>query len=174
MRSNSGGILDAAIEIADLFIEEGLIVEVNLRNSINERANANPKNKKYDLPLVVLVNDNSASASEVLAGALVDHGKAVLVGERSFGKGVVQAVTPLESDADGKPIDAVAITIGEYYTLHHRDGNKIHGNGLTPQVWYDMLNQLDEDADGYRDAGETAIFSGVTVDLYHDQNGNGQ
>jgi len=99
LRDNSGGLLGAAIQIADLFLEEGAIVSTRGRASEEETYYASPQTLAPDLPLLVLINRRSASASEVLAGALADNDRAVVLGERSFGKGLVQNVLQLPSGA---------------------------------------------------------------------------
>ena len=155
LRNNAGGLLNTAVEVADCFIKEGLIVEVEQRDRSSSQIKADPAIKKFDLPLVVLVNSASASASEILAGALQDSGLAKVVGEQSFGKGVVQEVFELEPQPiyeekpDGTVIqgkstkDAVAVTIGKYYTPSHKE---IHGVGIAPNVWYDLNNQAQADS----------------------------
>jgi C-terminal processing protease CtpA/Prc len=141
-------------------VAKGPIVEVDYRNP-DDPAHprpvvlpADPDSKKYKLPVVMLVNGSSASASEVLTAALRDYGVATVVGEKTFGKGVVQQVTPMETavqdEPDGhggtkkveEPIDALAITVGKYYTPHREE---IHKIGITPDVYYDIQNQLKDD-----------------------------
>lgn len=155
LRDNTGGLLTAAAEIADCFVEGGLIVEIDYRNEGDKPLYADPKTKKYKLPLVVLINANTASASEVLTSCLRDFGLAKVIGEKSFGKGVVQEVVPLEKSVvdvtapdgkvykDNKIVSAVAITVGKYYTKDHKE---IHGVGIEPDIWYDFNNRLQEDA----------------------------
>jgi carboxyl-terminal processing protease len=99
LRDNSGGLLGAAIQIADLFLEEGAIVSTRGRAHDEETYYASPQTLAPDMPLLVLINRRSASASEVLAGALADNDRAVVLGERSFGKGLVQNVLQLPSGA---------------------------------------------------------------------------
>jgi C-terminal processing protease CtpA/Prc len=120
----------------------------------NETLSADPRTKKYKLPIVVMLNANSASASEVLASALRDYGLAKIFGEQSFGKGVVQAVTPMEmksvqhTDEQGavkrgvEAVSALAIVIGKYFTPKHVE---IHKHGLAPDYWYNFQNQLKDD-----------------------------
>jgi carboxyl-terminal processing protease len=140
LRNNSGGLLDSAVEVANCFIKQGLIVSVNQREE-QTRVDANPKVKKYDVPIVILVNSNTASASEILAAALKDHGLAKVVGETSFGKGVVQAVNPMEVQGDNVK-SALAVTIGEYFT----EGNyQIHNKGVEPNIWYNFDSEVSED-----------------------------
>ena len=121
LRNNPGGRLDVVVNITDRLVPEGLIVYTqNARGQRHEeRSDAN----HIEIPFVILINGNSASASEVLSGAAQDHGVAVLVGEQSFGKGLVQDIFQLP---DGS---AVRVTIATYYTPNSRS---IHGTGLTP------------------------------------------
>jgi carboxyl-terminal processing protease len=153
LRDNPGGLLDAAVQMADAFVKEGPIVKVEFRGeeTADQVLEADPKTKKYDIPVVVMLNANSASASEVLASALRDYGVAKVVGEKSFGKGVVQAVVPMETELrdvtgpDGQmlrqqvPKSALAIVIGNYYTPEHKE---IHGVGIEPDIWFDAQNEI--------------------------------
>lgn len=126
LRMNPGGLLDLAIEIADLFLPANLeIVSVKGRGGeLIKSFKSEAKDQKYlDIPLAILVNGGSASASEILAGALKDHKRALIVGTQSFGKGSVQSIIPLSFGAK------VAITIQKYYTP---SGVSIHGKGITP------------------------------------------
>jgi carboxyl-terminal processing protease len=130
LRSNPGGLLYGAIEVSRLWINEGTIVSTRNRNGgcdertvdCKQRANGTALTKK---PLVVLVNGGSASASEIVSGALQDNGRALLVGEKTFGKGLVQSVRPL-SDGSG-----LAVTIAKYFTPKGTDINKL---GIQPDV----------------------------------------
>ena len=121
LRNNPGGLLDVVVRITDRLVPEGLIVytEDNRGNRREQRSDA----RQIEIPFVILINGNSASASEVLAGAALDHGVARLVGQQSFGKGLVQDIFPLP---DGS---AIRVTIATYYTPN---GTSIHGYGLTP------------------------------------------
>ena len=150
LRGNSGGLVDSAVHVAECFIQDGLVVKVISRDQEVQRINANPNVKKYDIPVVILQNKASASASEILAGALQDYGVAKIVGTDSFGKGVVQAIQPLEykrgltRDGASRKVtkSALAITIGQYFTLSERE---IHGNGLEPNIWYNIENRKADD-----------------------------
>jgi carboxyl-terminal processing protease len=122
LRNNTGGLLQAAVDVADMFVNRGDIVTVEMRNQ--------QPDKKYSFATVLLVNGHTASASEVLAGALRDYGLAVLVGEKTFGKGVVQEVYELD-----KSKVAVALTIGRYLTPKKHD---LGGSGLEPDVKVDF------------------------------------
>ncbi len=128
LRDNPGGLLDEAIKVADMFIDKGLIVYTKGRApGSNEKYYATGYHDvdKYKYPMVVLVNDGSASASEIVAGALQDHRRAVLMGTRTFGKGSVQVMIPLP---DGS---AVKITTARYYTPN---GRCIQALGIQPDI----------------------------------------
>ncbi|MEM8982182.1 MAG: S41 family peptidase [Pseudomonadota bacterium] len=124
LRNNPGGVLEAAVHVADLFLDKGLIVSARGRNN-NEvfMHSANPGDQLEGATMVVLLNEGSASASEIVAGALRDHGRALLVGTTSYGKGSVQTVMPL---AGG---NAIKLTTSRYYTP---SGDSIHDVGITP------------------------------------------
>ena len=124
LRSNPGGLLYESIDIARMWINEGIIVSTVDRQGVSEQESA--KNKAItDKPLVVLVNEGSASASEILSGALQDHERATLVGTKTFGKGLVQSVRPLGDNS------GLAVTIAKYLTPNERDINKL---GIEPDV----------------------------------------
>jgi carboxyl-terminal processing protease len=126
LRDNGGGLLDEAIGIADAFLSEGAIVRTRgRRGTILDEARARRAGTEADVPLVVLVNKASASASEIVAGALQDHGRALIIGERTYGKGSVQA--PFELD-DGS---LLKLTTALYYTP---DDRLIQASGITPDV----------------------------------------
>jgi len=126
LRNNPGGVLGGAVEISDLFLDSGLIVYTQGRESESRNDyNANPGDEIDGLPLVVLVNGGSASASEIVAGALQDQGRAVVVGTRTFGKGSVQTVLPISGD------NALKLTTARYYTP---DGRSIQAEGIKPDI----------------------------------------
>lgn len=124
LRGNPGGSLNTVVEIARELLPKGLIVYTEDKYGERDEYNCDGK-KELDIPLVVLVNGNSASASEILAGAIKDYGKGVLIGTTTFGKGIVQRVLPL---TDGT---ALKLTISSYYTPN---GNNIHGVGIEPDI----------------------------------------
>jgi carboxyl-terminal processing protease len=125
LRNNPGGLLDQAVRVADRFLARGVIVTTEARGREPEVEEAHEKDTESGYPLVVLVNRGSASASEIVAGALQDHGRAVLVGTRTFGKGSVQTVLELE---DGS---ALKLTVARYFTPKHRS---IQERGIVPDV----------------------------------------
>jgi carboxyl-terminal processing protease len=127
LRNNPGGLLTAAVEVSEKFIDDGRLVvytEGRVRNQ-NMRFSAHAKRGYVDMPMVVLVNQGSASASEIVAGALQDWGRAVVVGTQTFGKGSVQTIIPL-SDGSG-----LRLTTAKYFTPK---GRSIHGKGITPDI----------------------------------------
>ena len=126
LRNNPGGLLDQAIAVSDDFINEGEVVSTRARHpEDSQRWNAKGGDLTNGLPLVVLINGGSASASEIVAGALQDHRRAILVGTRSFGKGSVQTVIPLPGNG------AMRLTTARYYTP---SGRSIQGLGIIPDV----------------------------------------
>jgi carboxyl-terminal processing protease len=126
LRNNPGGLLEQAVRVSDLFVESGLIVYTKGRQKGSvEREFAHPKGTRSDFPMVVLVNGGSASASEIVAGALQDHARAVILGTQTFGKGSVQTVTELE-DGSG-----LKLTVAKYYTPK---GRSIQEKGITPDI----------------------------------------
>jgi len=126
LRNNPGGLLNAAVSVSDAFLEKGLIVSMKGRiPDSNHEFSATPGDDSGGSPLVVLVNGGSASASEIVAGALQDNHRAVLVGSRTFGKGSVQTILPLDADS------AIKITTARYFTP---SGRSIQAEGVSPDV----------------------------------------
>ena len=126
LRNNPGGILSAAVGVSDLFLEKGLIVYTEGRiDDSTLRFNAKPADLLDNAPVVVLVNSGSASASEIVAGALQDHKRAVIMGQKTFGKGSVQTVLPVSNAA------ALKLTTARYYTP---SGRSIQVSGIEPDV----------------------------------------
>lgn len=138
LRDNPGGLLDQAIKISDLFLESGTIVSIKGKNQRSDKiykARLSSEDRKY--PLVVLINNGSASASEIVAGALQDHSRAVILGTLSFGKGSVQTVRPFE-DGFG-----IKYTIARYYTP---SGRSIQAKGIEPDIEaaYEILEKKEK------------------------------
>ena len=126
LRNNPGGVLDAAVDVSDLFLDSGVIVTADGRtNDARFTRSAHRGDILDGAPLVVLVNSGSASASEIVAGALQDHNRATIVGTSTFGKGLVQTVMPLSKGR------AIKLTTSRYYTP---SGDSIHEVGVTPDV----------------------------------------
>lgn len=132
IRDNPGGRLDQVISAANFFIDSGIIVCTKGRNGAdkNEFSAAKEKAIETDLPIVVIVNGGSASASEILAGALQDNKRAIIVGEKTFGKGSVQTLIPLGSGKEGGE-GGIKLTIALFYTPN---GNMIQTNGIIPDI----------------------------------------
>ncbi|GFE89717.1 S41 family peptidase [Steroidobacter agaridevorans] len=132
LRNNPGGVLEAAVGVSDVFLEDGVIVTANGRAAdARFEMDAHPGDTLEGAPMVVLVNGSSASASEIVAGALQDHRRATLVGRQTYGKGSVQTVLPL---SDGH---AIKLTTSKYFTP---SGASIHEKGIKPDV---MVNEND-------------------------------
>ena len=126
LRNNPGGLLDQAVAVSDAFLDKGEIVSTRGRRSDDaQRYNARPGDVAAGLPLAVLINGGSASASEIVAGALQDHHRAVLIGTRSFGKGSVQTIIPLPGHG------AMRLTTARYYTP---SGRSIQAKGIDPDI----------------------------------------
>ena len=143
LRNNPGGVLDAAVEVSDAFLEDGTIVTAEGRSAGSRfRMEALEGDLSRGAPIAVLVNGGSASAAEIVAGALRDNGRAKLLGQKTFGKGSVQTVLPLE---DGQ---ALKLTTSRYFTP---SGISIHERGIEPDV---PLPEPDATAAGIVDAGE--------------------
>ena len=134
VRSNPGGVLSVVVDIVDQIVPNGLIVYTEDVDGNRKEYNGK-SNNELSIPIAVLVDGNSASASEIFAGALQDYGKAKIIGTQTFGKGIVQTIQPL---TDGS---AIKYTIAKYYTPKGQD---IHGHGVTP----DIVVEYDSNADG--------------------------
>lgn len=138
LRDNPGGLLDQAVKISDLFLEKGNIVSIKGRQEKNtQEFNAYPSDEDRKYPIVVLINGGSASASEIVAGALQDHSRALILGTTSFGKGSVQTVRPLKEGF------GIKYTIARYYTPN---GRSIQAKGIEPdiEVEYEILEKKEK------------------------------
>jgi carboxyl-terminal processing protease len=151
LRNNPGGLLDQAISVSDAFLDKGAIVLTRGRN-LNEtqRSNARPGDLTDEKKVVVLINGGSASASEIVAGALQDHKRALVVGTRSFGKGSVQTIIPLGSNG------AIRLTTARYYTP---SGRSIQAKGIDPdvQVEEDIPDDLKQASSASQPRGEASL-----------------
>ena len=132
LRDNGGGWVESARQIADLFLDDGILFYTQDRSGYQEKTDMKPG--KDDIPLVFLINENSASSSEILSGGLHDRGRCTLVGVQSYGKGIVQAVVSLDDDTDG-----FQMTVEEYFLP---SGEKVHKVGLTPDILSEMPEEL--------------------------------
>ncbi|MEN8135211.1 MAG: S41 family peptidase [Thermodesulfobacteriota bacterium] len=139
LRSNPGGLLAQSVKIADIFIDEGVLVSTKGRiKEQNTTYNARSSSKKYDFPMVVMVNEGSASASEIVAGALQDHKKALIVGTPTFGKGSVQTIIPMSNGA------GLRLTTARYYTPN---GGSIQAKGIEPDIIIEKIQPPTDDQD---------------------------
>jgi carboxyl-terminal processing protease len=131
LRNNPGGLLDQAVAVCDAFLDKGEIVSTRTRRADDaQRFNARPGDLAAGLPMVVLINSGSASASEIVAGALQDHRRAIIMGTRSFGKGSVQTIIPLPGHG------AMRLTTARYYTP---SGRSIQATGIEPDLEVQQL-----------------------------------
>lgn len=137
LRNNPGGLLSAAVESADLFLNQGLIVTTKSRSEGDQQFQALPSNDFQNLKVGILINHRSASAAEVFTAALKEHKRAWVIGENSYGKGVVQKLFPLPSGA------ALQMTVSHYYTP---EGHMIEGQGIQPHQTYPLSPETREDA----------------------------
>ncbi|MFO1176484.1 MAG: S41 family peptidase [Paracoccaceae bacterium] len=146
LRNNPGGLLNQAVAVSDAFLDKGEIVSTRGRNPQDtERFNAEPGDLAQGKPIVVLINGGSASASEIVTGALQDHHRAIVVGTKSFGKGSVQTVIPLKGDA------AMRLTTARYYTP---SGRSIQALGISPDIVVEQP-KVDPTKDATKDQTDT-------------------
>ena len=156
MRNNPGGLLEEAISVADAFLDKGEIVSTRGRNlEETQRRNAKSGDLAKNKPIIVLINGGSASASEIVAGALQDHKRATVIGTRSFGKGSVQTIIPL-----GSGNGALRLTTARYYTPA---GRSIQAKGISPDI--EVLQEVPEDVKGRADTrGEASLRGHLKAD----------
>lgn len=158
LRNNPGGVLSAAVEVSDAFLTEGLIVYTEGRDENSRlKFSARPNDELNNAPIVILVNGGSASASEIVAGALQDHNRAIIMGSKTFGKGSVQTILPMNSDS------ALKLTTARYYTPN---GRSIQAEGIVPHIKLERLQVSKIDSEFKR--VKEADLSG------HLENGNGK
>ena len=151
LRNNPGGLLDQAISVSDTFLDQGAIVLTRGRNlEETQRSNARPGDLADGKQIIVLINGGSASASEIVAGALQDHHRATIIGTRSFGKGSVQTIIPLGSNS------ALRLTTARYYTP---SGRSIQAKGIEPEavVEEELPDDLKQKADAQSTRGEANL-----------------
>lgn len=141
LRNNPGGVLGAAVAVSDAFLDKGLIVYTEGRaNDAELRYSATPGDVLEGAPLIVLINGGSASASEIVSGALQDHKRAIVMGEQSFGKGSVQTIFPLSNNS------AVKLTTARYFTP---SGRSIQAEGIVPDIELGRLKLAEAEDDGF-------------------------
>jgi carboxyl-terminal processing protease len=162
LRNNPGGLLDQAIAVSDAFLERGEIVSTRGRNADEtQRYNARAGDLTKGKPVIVLINGGSASASEIVAGALQDHKRATIIGSRSFGKGSVQTIIPLGSNG------AVRLTTARYYTP---SGRSIQAKGIDPDV--QVLNEVPAELKGKDETKGEASLKGHLKNGEEEQGGS--
>jgi carboxyl-terminal processing protease len=172
LRNNPGGVLNAAVEVSDVFLKNGTVVYTEGRSSgAQQKFKATPGDSMEGAPLIVLVNGGSASASEIVAGALQDHGRAVIMGEQTFGKGSVQTILPM---ANGT---AVKLTTARYFTPN---GRSIQAEGIKPDIRLqryqvslaeDAASRLIKEADLSRHLENGAVKDNTQSDLFETDQG---
>lgn len=154
LRNNPGGLLTTAIDVSDAFLDQGEIVSTRGRHDYdNDRANAEKGDLAKGKPLVVLINGGSASASEIVAGALQDQKRAVVVGTTSFGKGSVQTIMPIGDDS------AIRLTTARYYTP---SGRSIQGLGVAPDVYVEQPRRAPVDPNAEEDTPASTAFGPIS------------
>ena len=132
LRSNPGGLLKQSVKVSDIFLEQGEIVSTRGRHKEDiQRYRAKKGDSIEGQPLIVLINGGSASASEIVAGALQDHKRAIIVGTKSFGKGSVQTIIPFKKSGNNKSTAGIRLTTARYYTP---SGESIQGKGIVPDI----------------------------------------
>ena len=156
LRNNPGGLLDQAISVADAFLEKGEIVSTRGRNADEtQRFNARAGDLTKGKPIIVLINGGSASASEIVAGALQDHKRATIIGTRSFGKGSVQTIIPLGSGQRRAPAHHRAL-------LHAVRPLDPGASGITPDI--EILQDVPEELKARDDAGKSSLRGHLKAD----------
>ena len=154
LRNNPGGLLNAAVDVSDAFITKGMIVYTDGRiPDSKQEFNANPRDLLEGAPLVVLVNGGSASASEIVAGALQDHHRAVILGTKTFGKGSVQTVMPLTDKT------AVKMTTARYFTP---SGRSIQAEGIVPDIIVERVKITAIDSTGFKPLSERDLSKHIS------------
>jgi carboxyl-terminal processing protease len=163
LRNNPGGLLDQSIAVVNAFVDRGEIVSTRGRNADETmRYNARPGDLSHGKPLVVLINGGSASASEIVAGALQDHKRATIIGTRSFGKGSVQTIIPLGADNG-----ALRLTTARYYTP---SGRSIQAQGIEPDII--VLEDVPADLKGRDETKGEASLKGHLLNGKHEEFGS--
>ncbi len=132
LRNNPGGLLSQAVNVSDIFLDSGMVVYTEGRlDSQAQKFFAHKRNSRTDFPMIVLVNGGSASASEIVAGALQDHRRAIVLGTQTFGKGSVQTILPVQGGDAADSKSAIRLTTARYFTPN---GRSIQATGITPDI----------------------------------------
>ena len=163
LRNNPGGLLDQAVAVSDAFLDKGEIVSTRgRRHDSTQRFNAKPGDLAEGLPIVVLINGGSASASEIVAGALQDHRRAIILGTKSFGKGSVQTIIPISGQG------AIRLTTARYFTP---SGRSIQAKGIEPDIAVEQARI--ETIDNGRSRSEATLRNPLSGDSESDESDNG-
>lgn len=139
LRNNPGGLVPATVNIANMLLPEGEVVKLVYKNG-SQKVYKSDSKEQIDIPLVVLVNGRSASASEILAGAIKDSKKGIIIGTTTYGKGIVQTIEPIKSGKENR--GALSITTSKYYTA---SGVEIHKNGIEPNLVVELPEEVKSD-----------------------------
>nr|VFK50781.1 MAG: carboxyl-terminal processing protease [Candidatus Kentron sp. TUN]VFK51025.1 MAG: carboxyl-terminal processing protease [Candidatus Kentron sp. TUN]VFK52011.1 MAG: carboxyl-terminal processing protease [Candidatus Kentron sp. TUN] len=149
LRDNPGGVLNAAVEVADAFLKKGIIVYTEGRRGDEQlKFNAKPTDILNGSPMVVLVNEGSASASEIVAGSLQDHKRSLIVGNKTFGKGSVQTILPMRNG------DALKLTTARYFTP---SGTSIQATGISPDIFFENFTITSTESQEYKPIKEVDL-----------------
>ena len=163
LRSNPGGLLDQAVKVTDIFLEQGEIVSTRGRNKIDmQRYRAKSGDLIKNKPLVVIINGGSASASEIVAGALQDHKRAIIIGTKSFGKGSVQTVIPFRKS--NNKTAGIRLTTARYYTP---SGESIQAKGIEPDI---VVEQGSFESDDFKRFSESDLIGSLDKESNEDSN----
>lgn len=166
LRNNPGGLLNAAVEVSDAFLEEGVVVSIKGREKSNTTTySAKESDLINGAPIVVLINGGSASASEIVAGALQDHNRAIIMGTLSFGKASVQTVVPLGNGS------ALKLTTARYYTPA---GVSIQAKGITPDIVLDDVKVSRKDDNGFKPTKEKDLSRHLKNGDFDEEENNGK
>jgi len=153
LRGNPGGLLSAAVDVADLFLDRGLVVATRGRSPEEDFNYSASQSGTWRLPLTVLIDGDSASSSEIFAGAIRDHGRGRIVGVRSYGKGSIQGIFPLQIAGVG-----MRLTTASFYSPAGRPFSRV---GVEPDVWVQQTAR--PDAAGRTSSGDAALAAAVEV-----------
>jgi len=165
LRSNPGGLLEQSVKVSDIFLEQGEIVSTRGRDKGDiQRYRAKKGDQINEQPLVVLINGGSASASEIVAGALQDHKRAIIVGTKSFGKGSVQTIIPFKKSGNNKSTTGIRLTTARYYTP---SGESIQGKGITPDI---IIEQGTFESREFKRYSESDLKDSLDKENYENKN----